>query len=147
TPQFQTPRAWNPRATLSSHAGRQWLKFGFEFLNASTKINDITAPIGAMGFADLFTGKSVGDLLLGLPSVLSLTSFTVLDQAQRMYFSFAQDDFRVSPNLTLNLGVRYEYSTPPLEAENHVANFDPATGTMKIGQSGSTFERSLIHPD
>ena len=88
TPQFQTPRTWNPRATFSLHEGRQSLKFGFEFLTGETKVNDLTAPIGAMGFANLFTGRSIGDLLLGLPSGLALTSFIVIDQRQRMYFSF-----------------------------------------------------------
>jgi hypothetical protein len=147
TPQFQTPRTWNPRATFSLHEGRQSLKFGFEFLTARTKVNDVTAPIGAMGFANLFTGRSIGDLLLGLPAGLALTSFTVIDQEQRMYFSFLQDDYKISSRLTLNLGLRYEYSTPPFEAHNHLANFDPTTGTMQFAKDGNTFERSLIHPD
>src|SRR5437867_2435056 len=85
TPQFQTPRTWNPRLTISRHQGRHFMKFGFEFLKTQTKINDLTAPIGAMNFANLFTGRSVGDLLLGLPSALALTSFSVIDQGQTMY--------------------------------------------------------------
>ena len=129
------------------HQGRHFLKFGFEFLKTQTKINDLTAPIGAMNFAGLFTGRAVGDLLLGLPSVFALTSFTVIDQGQHMYFSFLQDDYKISRKLTLNLGIRYEYSTPPIERENRLANFDPATGSMQFAKDGSTFERSLIHPD
>src|SRR6185436_11040588 len=54
TPQFQTPQAWNSRLTFSLHEGRQSLKFGFEFLKTQTTINDLTAPVGAMGFANLF---------------------------------------------------------------------------------------------
>src|SRR5437016_175889 len=54
-PQFQTPRIWNPRTTFSLHHGRHFLKAGFEFLKARTEINDVTAPIGAMNFANLFT--------------------------------------------------------------------------------------------
>jgi hypothetical protein len=87
------------------------------FLKPQTKINDLTAPIGALAFANLFTGRSVGDLLLGLPSALGLTSFTVIDQGQHMYFSFLQDDYKFSPALTFNLGVRYEYATPPIETD------------------------------
>ncbi len=147
TPQFQTPRTWNPRSTFSLHQGRHFLKAGFEFLQTQTKINDVTAPIGAMNFANLFTGRAVGDFLLGLPSVFALTSHTVIDQSQRMYFSFLQDDYRVSPALTLNLGIRYEYSTPPIEQENRIANFDPSKDVMEFAKDGSTFDRTLVHPD
>src|SRR5206468_10457319 len=147
TPQFQTPQTWYPRTTFSLHQSQHFVKFGFEFLNTQTKINDLTAPIGAMNFANLFSGRAIGDFLLGLPSAFAVTSFTVLDQGQRMYFSFLQDDYRISSALTLNLGARYEYSTPPIETENRLANFDAVTGRMLFAQSGSTFDRTLIHPD
>ena len=147
TPQFQIPRTWNPRATFSFQDGRHSFKFGLEYLRAQTRVNDLPAPIGAMAFADLFTGKSVGDLLLGLPAALELTSLTIIDQGQHMYSAFAQDDYKMSSTLTFNLGIRYEYSTPPLEADNRLANFDPATGTMLLAKNGNTFDRSLIHPD
>ena len=65
-----------------------------------------------MNFDNRFTGRAVGDLLLGLPSQLALTSFTVMDQGQNMYFCFIQDDFKLNSKLTLNLGVRYEYLDP-----------------------------------
>jgi hypothetical protein len=147
TPQFQTPRNWNPRLTFSSHEGRHFLNFGFEFLKTETKVNDLTATIGAMNFAGLFTGTGVGDFLLGLPSLFDLTSFTVIDQGQHMYSYFLQDGYKVSSALTLNAGIRYEYATPPMEKSNHIANFDPATATMQLARDGSVFERSLVHPD
>ena len=147
TPQFQMPRSWNPRATVSLDAKKHLLKFGFEFLRTQTRINDITAPIGAMDFTGLFSGKSVADFILGLPSLLDLTSSTILDHNQRMYFYFAQDDYKISSHLTLNLGIRYEYSTPPLEKDNRLANFDPVTGQIQFAVSGSTFARALIRPD
>ena len=100
-----------------------------------------------MNFDNRFTNRAVGDLLLGLPSQLALTSFTVMDQGQNMQFYFVQDDYRITPKLTLNLGVRYEYATPPREKDNQFANFDPATGTMVFAKDGDIFERALIHPD
>src|SRR4029450_7804087 len=86
TPQFQTPRSVNPRLTVSWNRGQHFFKFGGEFLHVQTKINDLNATIGRMNFEDRFTGRAVGDLLLGLPSQLALTSFTVMDQGQDMQF-------------------------------------------------------------
>ena len=147
TPQFQTPQTWNPRATVLLHERQHSLRLGFEFLKTQTKINDVTAPIGAMSFANLFTGRSVGDFLLGLPSAFDLTSFSTIDQGQRMYFVYAQDDYRISSDVTVNLGVRYEYATPPLEQENRLVNFDPSNSSIIFGKNGNTFDRALIHPD
>jgi hypothetical protein len=147
TPQFQTPRSLNPRATFSWNRSQHFFKFGTEYLHVETKINDLNATIGRMNFEDRFSGRAVGDLLLGLPSQLALTSFTVMNQSQDMYFFFFQDDYKITPKLTLNFGLRYEYATPPREADNQFANFDPATGTMIFAKDGGIFERALIHPD
>jgi hypothetical protein len=147
TPQFQTPRSWNPRATFSLSRGAHFIKFGGEFLHVQTRINDLNATVGRMNFENRFTNRAVGDLLLGLPSQLALTSFTVMDQGQDMQFYFVQDDYRVTPALTVNAGVRYEYATPPREKDNQFANFDPVSGTMIFAKDGSTYERALIHPD
>ena len=147
TPQFQTPRSWNPRATFSLNRGEHFIKFGGEFLHVQTRINDLNATIGRMNFENRFTNRAVGDLLLGLPSQLALTSYTVMDQGQDMQFYFVQDDYRVSPKLTANVGMRYEYATPPRERDNQFANFDPATGTMIFATDGDVFDRALIHPD
>ena len=147
TPQFQTPRTWNPRATFTMIRGSHLVKFGGEYLDVSTRINDLNATIGRMNFENRFTNRAVGDLLLGLPSQLALTSYTVMDQGQKMQFYFVQDDYRLSKKLTANLGLRYEYATPPVEKNNQFANFDPATGTMLFAKDGGIFERALIHPD
>ena len=147
TPQFQTPRSWNPRVTFTWSRQAHLLRFGGEFLHVQTRINDLNATIGRMNFENRFTGRAVGDLLLGLPSQLALTSYTVMDQGQDMQFYFVQDDWRITPSFTLNVGLRYEFATPPREKNNALANFDPATGTMIFAKEGSIVDRALIHPD
>ena len=147
TPQFQTPRSWNPRVTFTLSRQSHLIKFGGEFLHVQTKINDLNATIGRTNFENRFTNRAVGDLLLGLSSQLALTSYTVMDQGQDMQFYFIQDDYRITQKLTLNLGLRYEFASPPRERDNQLANFDPATGQMIFSEDGGLFERALIHPD
>ena len=147
TPQFQTPRSWNPRVTFSWNHGAHFVKFGGEFLHVQTRINDLNATIGRLNFDNRFTNRAVGDLLLGLPSQLALTSYTVMDQGQDMQFYFVQDDYKLTSSLTINVGLRYEYATPPREKDNSFANFDPVAGQMIFATDGDVFDRALIHPD
>jgi hypothetical protein len=59
------------------------------------------------------------------------------------YSGFFQDDWRATRNLTLNFGVRYEFSSVPQEAHNLLGNFDPNVGMVQVGHQIS----SLYNPD
>jgi len=59
------------------------------------------------------------------------------------YSGFFQDDWRATRNLTVNFGVRYEFSSVPQEAHNLLGNFDPNVGLVQVGHGIS----NLYNPD
>jgi trimeric autotransporter adhesin len=102
------------------------------------------------------TGSDLADFLLGLPQQSSIQFGTnAYNFRANSYDFFAQDDWRIRANLTLNLGLRYEYNGPYAEAKNQIANLDVAPGftaavPVEPGQVGSfngVFPASLIRPD
>src|SRR5262249_50818685 len=66
---------------------------------------------------------------------------------QHMYFLFVQDNWNFNRRLTLNLGLRYEFGTPPRERDFKWANFDAATGTFITAKKGDLFQKAMINPD
>ena len=74
------------------------------------------------------------DFLAGTPFKSSVTvGDPTLQLHNWAYGMFLQDDYRATKNLTINFGVRYEYSTVPQEANNRLGNFDPNIGMVQVG--------------
>ena len=152
-PQFQTPRSYDYRGSVAWIRGSHALKFGGEFLHVQTGIRDVSALLGSLNFSGRFSGQNndyqggIADLLMGFPTRFQQDSNTVFNQYQQMYFAFVQDDWKVTPRLALNLGVRYEFSTPPRERDHQWANFIPEAGGFVSAKDGSLFDESLIRPD
>ena len=152
-PQFQTPRSLNIRQSLSSSHGAHSLKFGGELLHVETGIRDISSLLGNFNFTGRFTGvngrweNALADLLLGFPTRYQQDSNTTFNIYQRMYFGFVQDDWKITRKLTLNLGMRYEFATPPRERDLKWANFDSSTGKFISAKDGSLQDQALIKPD
>lgn len=115
-----------------------------------------TAAFDARGLPLNGTGYDFADFLLGLPETSSIRygdSSTYF--RTNSYNAFGVDDWRVRNNLTLNLGLRYEYFAPWHEKYGHIANLDIAPGFSAVapvtpGASGpysGVFPAALIHPD
>ncbi|MGH9658315.1 MAG: TonB-dependent receptor domain-containing protein, partial [Bryobacteraceae bacterium] len=89
------------------------------------------------------TGVSVADLLLGLPlnAQGGLTSLAGNFNAFHYYF-FAQDDWKISPRLTLNLGLRYELNTRFVEVQDRQSFFDRAFpgGRLLLAGTSQAFQ-------
>jgi hypothetical protein len=104
---------------------RHTLKFGVELV----KYQDNSLgqwDSGSFGFSGLFTGVGYADFLLGLPNSYSLSAQPNTMGARRTAVAgFLQDDFHPTRNLTLNIGVRYQFEGGFSEAHNRLANFNP----------------------
>jgi hypothetical protein len=152
-PQFQTPRTYNFRQTAAWIAGNHATKFGGEYLRMTTAVLDIGSLLGNFSFSGRYSGQNnqyqggIADLLLGLPTTYSQDSKTVFNLNQYLVSFFAQDDWKVTRKLTVNLGIRYEFAPPVREQGNQWANFDPTTQKFVAAKDGSIFDRALIHPD
>jgi hypothetical protein len=110
--------------------GKHAFKFGGEVLIMKDQSNvesDSKGPIRFPGLENFFTGVPLratflaGNLQRGINN--------------QGYAAFAQDDWRVTPRLTVNLGLRYEIDTVPTETNDLLGNFDPntPTGLVQIG--------------
>lgn len=125
--------SWSLVNGVSYTSGKHKIKAGIDFRNFLFKEVNAFRPRGYIGFTGLFTqnddnatGNSVADFVLGLPfsAAVNQGEFTSWFHAQ-VYNLYLQEDWTVNPNLTLNLGLRYEYRTPLVEELDRVSIFDP----------------------
>ena len=125
--------------------GKHTLKFGGDVQQIqSTLTNAQDDPRGIFYFNGNYTsnqgaagtGNAYASFLLGEPYQV-YRDFVNTVPAVRMVFAgfFVQDDFRITPKLTLNAGLRWDLFTRPVEKYNRQSNFDPATGLIDVASS------------
>lgn len=148
-PKKQVPQQFQYNDTVSMTYGRQTLKLGESaYLPMRNIFQDEPGTRGDLTFTGVFTGFAYADGLLGQTQSDQLTNVHFVDQRIWMVSGFAEDDWKLTPKLTVNLGLRYDYSTPALEGGNSMANFNPAgTGSLNFAKSGSLQERALVEPN
>jgi hypothetical protein len=173
-PKQQVPQQFEWVDTVSWALHKHALKFGLNFYGPMRNLfQDEPGTRGDLGFTGVFTscpafptlvnnvqvcadntslpvsqtGLSYADGLLGLVQSTQLTNVFFVDQRMWMIAGFAQDDWKVTRKLTLNLGLRYDFASPVTEGQNRMANFNPAgSGSLVFAKDGSLDSKSLVKP-
>ncbi len=135
--------------SLTWNHGRHTVKFGGTGANYSTMRLNNGNGLGTYTFTGQYSGNSVADLLLGDPSKASRALGDSRDPMfSSVYALFVQDDWKVSKNLTLNLGLRYDLQSPLRSADDRLVTMNLVTGAIELEGSPGTRRDigSLINP-
>ncbi len=126
-------------------AGGDFRRYRFDNINGGGTL--IFGSIFSSSSDSSGSGAPLADFLMGFPS--NTDGKQLLDWARQrdLYAGFYfQDDWKISPRLTLNIGIRYDLYTQPVDSRDRGALFDARTGYMAPpGKDG--FSRAIVRPD
>ncbi len=137
-PLARTTTTFHASENVTLDRGRHTWRFGGELRHQKLDGNLDMFARGSLSFSGALSGAGIGDLLLGLPSFgLRATADNTLRLRTTQYSAYAQDSWRIRRDVTVDLGLRYQYGTPPADPTNHMSTFDAATGKVyPVGTAG-----------
>jgi trimeric autotransporter adhesin len=168
TPRRELDQTYTISDTVAWNRGKHNWRFGGDYRRILQSFRSAKNSNGSFVFTGFATGDytsgslapgtgyDFADFLIGMPQQTSLqTGTNSYDFRANSYDLYVQDDWRIRSNLTLLLGVRYEYNGPYTEAQDRIVNLDVApqftsASAVQPGQTGifsGTYPASLVRPD
>lgn len=159
-PLNKSSAVWELSDNATKTLGTHLLKFGFTHQYLRFYTFSALQGRGAFTLDGSYTqnpqsrsnsGSGLGDLLLGYAQQVTISNISVSNLRVQNDFMYVQDDWKITPRLTLNLGLRYEVYFPITETDNRLGNFvttrgDPNYGKLiYAGLNGQS--RSLMNTD
>lgn len=127
--------------------GRHLVKFGFDSRILQQNAYRDVQSRGFIDFTGLLLGNALEEMLLGAPTESGGATMNNPEHLRTHSVDFfVNDTWRLRPDLTVTLGLRYEYNSPGVDAANRANVYNPATGTLAaVGMSG--FPRAGYNAD
>ncbi len=136
---------YSPKVDISYTRGKHAMKFGYSY-NRYTKNQQLQAdPGGDFGFNNTLTGDSWASLDLGLSDGYSQAEhLPIRHYVNQTNSAYVNDNWKISPKLTLQLGLRYDALPHAWERQNLTSNFNPAAyiNTPPIWHTDGSIDRS-----
>jgi len=143
---FQPNNTYTASDGFSKVIGRHTLKFGGEARYLQVNERNLASQDGAFVFDGTVTGSDFADYLLGTPTGagggFTQAAVQLLDSRTRYAGAYVQDGWKATPNLTVNLGLRWEMSMPWYDTQGKIQ-------TWVKGQQSTVFPNSpqgLVYP-
>jgi hypothetical protein len=121
----QANNTWHASNSFSKVAGSHTLKVGGDFRYYQLNVRNVCCTDGGFFFSGGETGSDFADFLLGAPDSFFQASEQFLNNRSRYAGVFVQDSWKVKPNLTLNLGLRWEVSMPWYDTQGELETLVP----------------------
>ena len=126
--QFNNTFQWQDN--FSKILGRHSLKFGANFHYDQINYRNLFGENGDFTFSGSETGADFADFLIGAPSTFIQATKQLLDSRTKYAGLYAQDSWRVTPNLTLNYGLRYEIIQPWYDTGGKIETLVPGVQSV-----------------